>query len=179
MSELSKLICEKCKIQTSGKLIFHKRNCNDRCYVSAGCGYKEFDFTSCPETSVNILPDYKYKEEMGWQYPYKQIEEIKKIYDKNGYDFVEFRTKTIDFELPENFMKLFKLITTIENFDIRTGNFMIPYIPSYRQITILKTDDDEYSSENTDPIKAFLTCVFKCISNDKDTADYIRETEWE
>ena len=179
MSELSKLICEKCKIQTSGKLIFHKRNCNDRCYVSAGCGYKEFDFTSCPETSVNILPDYKYKEEMGWQYPYKQIEEIKKIYDKNGYDFVEFRTKTIDFESPENFMKLFKLITTIENFDIRTGNFMIPHIPSYRQITILKTDDDEYSSENTDPIKAFLTCVFKCINNDEDTADYIRETEWE
>lgn len=179
MSELSKLICEKCKIQTSGKLIFRKRNWNDRHYISAGCGYKEFDFTSCPETSVNILPDYKYKEEMGWQYPYKQIEEIKKIYDKNGYDFVEFRTKTIDFESPENFMKLFKLITTIENFDIRTGNFMIPYIPSYRQITILKTDVGEYSSENTDPIKAFLTCVFKCISNDKDTADYIRETEWE
>lgn len=89
------------------------------------------------------------------------------------------KMQAIDFESPENFIKLFKLITTIENFDIRTGNFFIPYIPSYRQITTLKTDVDEYSSENPDPIKAFLTCVFKCVSNDKDTADYIRETEWE
>ena len=43
---------------------YGKRNWNDKCYVSAGCGYKEFDFTSCPEVFVNILPDYKYKEDI-------------------------------------------------------------------------------------------------------------------
>lgn len=78
-----------------------------------------------------------------------------------------------------NFVKLFNLITTIEDFSFRTGFYCTPYIPSYRQLSCLSTPDGEYESENIDPIKAFLTCVFKCCYEEKDTADYIRETNWE
>lgn len=114
--ELSKQICEICGIQTHGKLIFHKRNWDDKCYISAGRGYKEFDFKSCPNVTVDILPDNQWEEKMGWQYPYKQIEEIKQLYDKNGYDFVEFKTESIDFGQPENFCKLADLsIETMYN----------------------------------------------------------------
>lgn len=83
-----------------------------------------------------------------------------------------------DFEQPENFVKLFKLITTIEKFRFTTGNFYIPSIPSYKQDTALTADDEEYYSSNPDPIQAFITCVIKHCRRNKDTADYIRETEW-
>lgn len=83
-----------------------------------------------------------------------------------------------DFTQPENFVKLFKLITTIENFGFTTGNFYIPSIPSYRQDTALTAGDEEYYSSNPDPIKAFITCVIKHCKRNKDTADYIKEKEW-
>lgn len=83
-----------------------------------------------------------------------------------------------DFSNPENFVRLFKLITTIEGYVYRTGFYYIKYIPTYKQLSCLSTDEGEYSSENTDPIKAFITCVIKCARAEKDTADYIREAEW-
>lgn len=64
-----------------------------------------------------------------------------------------------DFE-NKNFVKLFKLITTIEDYSFGTGLYCIPYIPSYRQLSRLSTPDGEYESGNANPIKAFLTCVF-------------------
>lgn len=92
--------------------------------------------------------------------------------------------KTISFEIypdftqPENFVKLFKLITTLEYYSYNVGNYYIPYIPTFKQISCLRTEEAEYTSENVDPIEAFLTCVIKCVIKEKDTADYIRETEW-
>ena len=86
--------------------------------------------------------------------------------------------QTVDFTKPENFVGLFNLITTIEDYLYRTGLYCIRYIPSYRQLSCLSTDEDEYESENTDPIQAFITCVIKCARKEKDTADYIREAEW-
>lgn len=83
-----------------------------------------------------------------------------------------------NFEKPKNFVKLFKLITTIENFRFTTGNFSIPIIPSYKQNTVLTVGDEEYYASNPDPIQAFITCVIKHCRRDEDTADYIRETEW-
>ena len=83
-----------------------------------------------------------------------------------------------DFENPENFIKLFTIITTIEDFTYSTGLYYIPYIPTYKQLSRLATSEGEYESENIDAIKAFLTCVIKCAAKEKDTADYIRETEW-
>lgn len=83
-----------------------------------------------------------------------------------------------DFTQPENFVKLFKLITTLEYYSYDVGNYYIPYIPTFKQISCLRTEEAEYTSENIDPIEAFLTCVIKCAIKEKDTADYIRETEW-
>ena len=91
--------------------------------------------------------------------------------------FVPYKT-TLDFTKPENFVRLFNLITTIEDYSYRTGLYCIRYIPSYRQLSCLSTDENEYESENTDPIQAFITCVINCVRAEKDTADYIREAEW-
>ena len=86
--------------------------------------------------------------------------------------------QTIDFTKPENFVKLFSLITTIEDFNYLTGLYYIPYMPSYKQLSQLTTSEGEYRSENVNVIDAFLTCVIKCAAKEKDTADYIREAEW-
>lgn len=83
-----------------------------------------------------------------------------------------------DFEKPENFVKLFSLITTIEDFTYSTGLYYIRQIPTYKQFSCLATSEGEYESENVNAIKAFLTCVIKCAAEEKDTADYIKETEW-
>lgn len=175
---LSKQLCELCGVERKGKLIFRKRDWDGRSWISAGCGYKEFDFKSIPETSVDIIPTKDYKETNGFQYPYTDIEKIKKIYNEHGYDFVEFRQNVIDFTSPENFVRLFKLITTLEYYSYDVGNYYIPYIPTFKQISCLRTEEAEYTSENIDPIEAFLTCVIKCAIKEKDTADYIKETEW-
>ena len=83
-----------------------------------------------------------------------------------------------DFTEPENFVKLFKLITTIENYDYRTGLYYVPQIPSHRQMSQLSAETDYYYSESSDPINAFIACVIQCAKADSDTANYIRETEW-
>lgn len=82
-----------------------------------------------------------------------------------------------DFE-NKNFAKLFKMVTTVEGFSFSTGLYYLPQIPTHRQMSCLSTPEGEYGSEAIDPIKAFLTCVIKCAAKEKDTADYIRETEW-
>ncbi len=83
-----------------------------------------------------------------------------------------------DFE-NKNFAKLFKLITTIEEFSFGTMLCYIPQILSYRQLSRLSTPEGDYESENTDPIKAFLSCVFKCVVKEKDTANCIKRGKWE
>lgn len=108
-NDLSRQLCELCGIERKGKLIFRKRDWDGRSWISAGCGYKEFDFKSIPEIRVDIIPTKDYDEKNGFQYPYSDIERIKREYDKNGYDFVEFSQRTIDFTKPENFKKLFEL----------------------------------------------------------------------
>lgn len=109
MTNLSKELCEICGIERKGKLIFRKRDWDGRCWISAGRGYKEFDFTSIPEVTVDIIPTKDYKETNGFQYPYTDIEKIKKIYNEHGYDFVEFKQNVIDFTQPDNFVKLWEL----------------------------------------------------------------------
>lgn len=109
MTNLSKELCEICGIERKGKLIFKKRDWDKKTYICSGHRYKEFDFKSIPEATVDIVPTKDYKETNGFLYPYSDIERIKEEYDKNGYDFVEFRQRTINFEQPENFVKLMEL----------------------------------------------------------------------
>lgn len=77
-----------------------------------------------------------------------------------------------------NFVKLFELIVTIETFSFSTGYYYIPYIPTYRQISSLFTPGGEYASYCTDPKKAFLICVIKCVTKEKDVADLIKKQNW-
>ena len=109
-NNLSKQLCELCGIERKGKLIFKKRDWDGRSWISAGRGYKEFDFKSIPEIRVDIIPTKDYDEKNGFQYPYSDIERIKREYDKNGYDFVEFSQRTIDFTKPENFVRLYEIL---------------------------------------------------------------------
>ena len=109
MTNLSKDLCKICGIERKGKLIFKKRNWDKKTYICAGRGYKEFDFRSIPEVTVDIVPTKDYEETNGFQYPYTDIEKIKKIYNEHGYDFVEFRQNVIDFTSPENFVRLLEL----------------------------------------------------------------------
>lgn len=106
---LSQKICEECGIEPKGKLIFKKRGWDGKTWLSVGVGYKKFDFESTPNVRVNIIPTKLYDEKNGFEYPYSMIEEIKKLYDKNGYDFIEFEAKFIDFENNNNFVKLLEL----------------------------------------------------------------------
>ena len=117
---LSQKICEVCGIEPKGKLIFEKRNWDKKTWISAGHGYKEFDFKSIPTAEVDIIPTKLYNEKNGFQYPHSMIDEIKKLYDENGYDFQKFEAKFIDFENNNNKLKLINLL--IENDHIITLN---------------------------------------------------------
>ena len=86
--------------------------------------------------------------------------------------------RTVDFTKPENFVKLFEAITTVETFVYSTGRYYIPYTSGCCQLSCLMTPYGRYESENSNPIKAFLACVIKCVKKDKGTADYIKRTEW-
>lgn len=109
---LSQQLCEACGIEPKGKLVFEKRNWDKKTWLSAGVGYKQFDFESTPNVSVDIIPTEFYNEKNGFQYPYSRIDEIKKLYDKNGYDFIEFAAKFIDFENNNNnFVKLLEIVS--------------------------------------------------------------------
>ena len=109
---LSQKICEVCGIEPKGKLIFEKRNWDKKTWISAGHGYKEFDFKSIPTAEVDIIPTKLYNEKNGFQYPHSMIDEIKKLYDENGYDFKEFEAKFIDFENNNNnFEKLLEIVS--------------------------------------------------------------------
>lgn len=100
-----------------------------------------------------------------------------RVVDNEG-DLCEQYVEILDFGQPENFVKLFKIITTIEDYRFRTGRYYMPTIPTYKQLSALSTDLDIYDSQNSDPIKAFITCVVKCAKAEKDTADYIKAQEW-
>ena len=96
----------------------------------------------------------------------KQICEICKI--KDNVDFVE----------AENFVKLFELITSIEDVELRIGNYYIKQIPTHRQQTCLWVEEKDYYSENTNPIIAFLSCVFQGTIHFEYLRQAIREAEW-
>lgn len=100
-----------------------------------------------------------------------------RVVDNDG-DLCEQYVETLDFGKPENFVKLFKIITTIGDYRFRTGRYYMSNIPTYKQLSDLLTDFDIYDSQNSDPIGAFITCVIKCAKAEKDTADYIKEQEW-
>lgn len=100
-----------------------------------------------------------------------------RVVDNEG-DLCEQYVEILDFGQPENFVKLFKIITTIEDYRFRTGRYYMSNIPTYKQLSDLSTDFDIYDSQNSDPIKAFMGCVIKCAKAEKDTADYIKEQEW-
>ena len=121
---LNQQLCELCGIEREGILLFKKRNW-DGTYISAACRYKEFDFESIPQAFVSIIPTKDYDKKNGFEYPYSDIERIKREYDKNGYDFVEFRQRTIDFTKPENFVRLFDL--PIVNNGTRTVGYFVVY----------------------------------------------------
>lgn len=162
-NDLSRQLCELCGIERKGKLIFRKRDWDGRSWISAGYGYKEFDFKSVPETSVDIIPTKDYDEKNGFQYPYSDIERIKREYDKNGYDFVEFRQRTIDFTKPENFVRLFDL--PIVNNGTRTVGYFVVY---------------EFTMKT---IKDFIECLIIKLertqfSITKEVKQSIREAEW-
>lgn len=120
-----------------------------------------------------IKPKYYFYDPMHKEF----IEIIHKAYLKLKN---EYQTKEVypDFGKPENFMRLFVLITQIEHMSFETGCFCIPHIPSYRQLSCLLFETNVYRSENPDPVKAFLECLIKHVKEDIDTADYIREAEW-
>lgn len=107
--DYSRKLCEICGIERKGKLIFKKRDWDGKTWVCGGRSYKEFDFSSMPDVSVDIVPTAQWNEKNGFLYPYTDIEKIKKLYDKHGYDFVEFLKADINFEQPENFVKLLEL----------------------------------------------------------------------
>lgn len=84
-----------------------------------------------------------------------------------------------DFEKPENFVKLFNLITHIEDFSFVTGQTYISCIPIYRFSSYLTTESNQYESYSNDVVKAFLECLIEHVKEDKDTAEYIASEEWE
>lgn len=100
-----------------------------------------------------------------------------RVVDNDG-DLCEQYVETLDFGKPENFVKLFKIITTIGDYRFRTGRYYMSNIPTHKQLSDLSTDFDIYDSQNSDPIGAFITCVIKCAKAEKGTADYIKEQEW-
>ena len=107
---LSQKICEACGIEPKGKLVFEKRNWDKKTWICAGTTYKKFDFESTPDVKVYIVPTIEYDEKNGFEYPYSRIEEIKKLYNDNGYDFIEFEAKFPDFQYNNNnFVKLLNL----------------------------------------------------------------------
>lgn len=100
-----------------------------------------------------------------------------RVVDNDG-DLCEQYVEILDFGQPKNFVKLFKIITTIEDYRFRTGRYYIPNIPTYKQLSDLSTDFDIYDSQYSDPIKAFIECVIACAKAEKDTANYIKKQEW-
>lgn len=100
-----------------------------------------------------------------------------RVVDNDG-DLCEQYAEILDFGKPENFVKLFKLITTLKDSYFETGLFYMLLTPSYKQLSRLSVARNMYHSKNPDPIKAFIECVIACTKADKDTADFIKEQEW-
>lgn len=100
-----------------------------------------------------------------------------RVVDNEG-DLCEQYVEILDFGKPENFVKLFKLITTIKDCYFDTGLCYTPHTPSYKQLSCLSVARNMYHSKNPDPIKAFIECVIKYVKDDNDIVDYIKEQEW-
>ena len=83
-----------------------------------------------------------------------------------------------DFGKPENFVKLFKIIVTTEDYIYHTGYYTC--FSRNNQLSLLTNNLSlyEYESKQSDPIKAFIECVIECAKAEKDTAEYIKEQEW-
>lgn len=100
-----------------------------------------------------------------------------RVVDNDG-DLCEQYVETLDFGKPENFVKLFKIIVTMEEFIYQTGYYTA--FSTNKLLTLLTNNFslDEFESTNPDPIDAFIECVIACVKNDKDMADYIKRQEW-
>ena len=100
-----------------------------------------------------------------------------RVVDNDG-DLCEQYVEILDFGNPENFVKLFKIIVTMEDYIYQTGYYTC--FSKNNQLSLLTNNLSlyEYESKQSDPIKAFIKCVIKCAKAEKDTADYIKEQEW-
>lgn len=164
--DYSRELCEICGIERKGKLIFKKRNWDGKSWVSAGCSYKKFDFSSIPDVSVDIIPTAQWDKKNGFQYPYKYLENIKKLYDKHGYDFVEFEKADINFEQPENFVKLIELRFTTKRGDIFT---VVEALQNARSFTF---------ADRKSFLEQLLDYIFVCENFGEYIKQAIREQEW-
>ncbi len=81
----------------------------------------------------------------------------------------------LDFEQPENFVKLMELITNIEGFYFSSGNSYIALIPAYQKYSILEDNEHNSYLSNQTGVKGFLECLIKHLKDDKDTREYIRD----
>lgn len=178
MTNLSKELCEICEIERKGKLIFRKRDWDGKTWISAGHGYKKFDFKSAPETSVDIIPTKDYRETNGFQYPYTEIEKIKEIYNEHDYDFVEFKQECIDFTTLENFVKLLEIVSKKSSVSFcHNGS----YFGCNIHYMIYDTFEAEAGSIQYNFLNTLLKqhfrnpCIPKLLERVKEA---IRETEW-
>lgn len=121
---------------------------------------------------------YKSKSNLSSGTCWKTREEYKNSACNQSWSETE-NTRYPDFEKPENFVKLFNLITHIEDFHFATGQTYISCIPIYRFSSYLTTESNQYESYSNDVVKAFLECLIEHVKEDKDTAEYIASEEWE
>lgn len=109
--------------------------------------------------------------------PFERHIDNYRVVDNDG-DLCEQYVEILDFGKPENFVKLFKIIVTTEDYIYQTGYYTC--FSRNNQLSLLTNNLSlyEYESKQSDPIKAFIECVIACAKAEKDTADYIKEQEW-
>ena len=82
----------------------------------------------------------------------------------------------INFKEPDNFMRLFCLIVSIDSYSYRTDNCTAN--PEFGRVSYINTPADIYKSKLTDPMDAFIGCVIQCAEYERGTAKLIKNTEW-
>lgn len=109
--------------------------------------------------------------------PYERHIDNCRVVNNDG-DVCEQYVEILDFGQPENFVKLFNIIVTTEDYIYQTGYYTC--FSKNNQLSLLTDNFSlyEYESKNPDPIKAFIECVIKCVKDDNDMVDYIKEQEW-
>lgn len=88
------------------------------------------------------------------------------MYDKHGYDFVEFEKADINFEQPENFVKLIELRFTTKRGDIFT---VVEALQNARSFTF---------ADRKSFLEQLLDYIFVCENFGEYIKQAIREQEW-